>query len=311
MALVALEMALSQVSALVQAGALAPVLAVAAVGSPFVTARGNLASNADRSTKEVASFYPSCVSSLRSPALRRHRRPGSSAGRAPQLQRCAAARVFRAERAAMDYLARRVNSGATATAAPAASRRASSRASAPASASAASLPAGASGGGVSGSRSCSAESSAAARKQTSALAEENAQLRKEVAEAREQLAKILYTHPDAPPPAVGAAPPDVAWITAQLTQAQRQVELLTEALVQRGELSTEVEAALIKLRQPTTDGKRPEHADWATNTLRRLRHVQFVEELASDRLAAHPKARAATGRLAGGRAAGRGGTQSR
>ena len=164
---------------------------------------------------------------------------------------------------------------------------------------------------MSGSRSCSAESSAAARKQTSALAEENAQLRKEVAEAREQLAKILYTHPDAPPPAVGAAPPDVAWITAQLTQAQRQVELLTEALVQRGELSTEVEAALIKLRQPTTDGKRPEHADWATNTLRRLRHVQFVEELASDRLAAHPKARAATGRLAGGRAAGRGGTQSR
>ena len=212
----------------------------------------------------------------------------------------------------MDYLARRVNSttgpSAAAAATPAASRRASSRATLPAAASAASL---ASGGGVSGSRTCSAEASAAARKQTNALAEENAQLRKEVAEAREQLAKIMYAHPDAPPPVAGAAPPDIAWIAAQLTQAQRQVELLTEALMQRGELSTEIEAALIKLRQPTAEGKRPEYADWATNTLRRLRHVQFVEELASDRLAAQPKARAATGRLAGGRAAGRGGAQSR
>ena len=201
----------------------------------------------------------------------------------------------------MDLLARRANSAA---AAPTVSRRASSRASAPAAASAASLPA--AGSGVSGSRTCSAEASAAARKQTNALAEENAQLRKEVAEAREQLAKIMYTHPDAPPVA-GAAPPDAAWAAAQLTQAQRQVELLTEALVQRGELSTEVEAALIKLRQPTADGKRPEYADWATNTLRRIRHVQFVEELASEKLAAQPKPRAATGPRPAGRGAGRGG----
>ena len=59
------------------------------------------------------------------------------------------------------------------------------------------------------------------------------------------------------------------------------------------------EPALNKLRQPTADGKRSEYADWAATTLRRLRHVQFVEELAAASVPEPPRPAArsrATGR---------------
>tara|TARA_B100000795_G_scaffold251063_1_gene219615 strand:- start:159 stop:569 length:411 start_codon:yes stop_codon:yes gene_type:complete len=127
-----------------------------------------------------------------------------------------------------------------------------------------------------------------------ALAQENAMLRREVQEVRDSFAKLMIGA-DAPP--TGAALPDANWLAAQLMQSQRQVQLLTEALVQRGELSTELEATLNKLRQPV-DGKRSEYADWAASTLRRLRHVQFVEELAAASVPEPPRP-AARGRASG------------
>ena len=138
------------------------------------------------------------------------------------------------------------------------------------------------------------------RKEMAALAEENAQLRREVEEVRAELTKLMVGTP--PAPAAGAPLPDASWLAAQLVQSQRQVQLLTEALVQRSELSTELEVALTKLRQPTADGKRSEYAEWATATLRRLRHVQFVEELAD----AQPKPPPARGGGARGVSSGRG-----
>ena len=136
---------------------------------------------------------------------------------------------------------------------------------------------------------------AALRKEMGALAQENAMLRREVQEVRDSFAKLMIGA-DALP--TGAALPDASWLAAQLMQTQRQVQLLTEALVQRGDLSTELEAALNKLRQPTADGKRSEYADWAASTLRRLRHVQFVEELAAASVPEPPRP-AARGRASG------------
>mmetsp|Transcript_2574 Transcript_2574/g.5016 ORF Transcript_2574/g.5016 Transcript_2574/m.5016 type:complete len:200 (-) Transcript_2574:112-711(-) len=145
-----------------------------------------------------------------------------------------------------------------------------------------------------------ASGDAALRKEMGALVEENTQLRREVQEVRDCLAKLMVCS-DATPTGGTAALPDASWLAAQLMQSHRQVQLLTEALVQRGELSTELEAALNKLRQPAADGRRSEYVEWATSTLRRLRHVQFVEELA----AAHqPKSATAARQTA--RAPGRG-----
>ena len=124
-------------------------------------------------------------------------------------------------------------------------------------------------------------------------------LRQEVQDVRDSFAKLMIG-PDALP--TGVALPDANWLAAQLMQSQRQVQLLTDALVQRGDLSTELEAALNKLRQPTADGKRSEYADWAATTLRRLRHVQFVEELAAASVPEPPRPAArsrATGRGVG------------
>ena len=139
---------------------------------------------------------------------------------------------------------------------------------------------------------------AALRKEMGALAEENAQLRRELQEVRDSLTKLMIGSEATP---TGSALPDANWLAAQLMQSHRQVQLLTEALVQRGELSTELEAALNKLRQPSADGKRSEYADWATSTLRRLRHVQFVEELA-----AAPQLKPSTSARPAARASGRG-----
>ena len=135
------------------------------------------------------------------------------------------------------------------------------------------------------------------------LEEENAILRRELREAREQFARIL-TDPSCA--GVGAAggdgpPTPAALARAQLIQTQRQVQVLTEALVARAELSTELEAVLTKLRAPAADGKNAEVAAWATGALRRLRHITHSEGIADDirardeRVRAAAKAKAARG----------------
>lgn len=123
------------------------------------------------------------------------------------------------------------------------------------------------------------EASAQAKLKQSPLAEENAQLRREVAELRQQLMVALTASaaPSTELPAHG-----VAWLSAQVEQGRRQVQLLSEALTQRSEMSVELESVLLKLRQPAADGKRPEEAEWAAAAMRRLRHIQFAEEVSEN-----------------------------
>lgn len=112
------------------------------------------------------------------------------------------------------------------------------------------------------------------------LGEENAQLRREVAELRQQLLSSLNQP-------ISTNVTDVSeiganWMLAQLEQSKRQLQVLSDALIQRGEICVELETILLKLRQPSADGKRSEDADWAASALRRLRHVQFAEEFAGN-----------------------------
>ena len=138
-----------------------------------------------------------------------------------------------------------------------------------------------------------------------ALSEENAQLRREVAELRQQLMVALSA--PAPPAVTELSPQSVAWLSAQLEQGRRQVQVLSDALVQRSEMSTELEAVLLKLRQPAADGTRHEGAEWAAAAMRRLRHVQFAEELAGNlQSLRHNRAAAGKGGRGHRSAAGRG-----
>ncbi|KAL1524545.1 hypothetical protein AB1Y20_019437 [Prymnesium parvum] len=141
-------------------------------------------------------------------------------------------------------------------------------------------------------RAGSSAASADAKTKQPPLAEENAQLRREVAELRKQLMGALSA--PTPPGSTELAPLGVAWISAQVEQSKRQVQVLSEALVQRLEISTELEAVLLKLRQPAADGTLPEGAEWAASAMRRLRHVQFAEELAENLHSLHRQASTST-----------------
>ena len=113
---------------------------------------------------------------------------------------------------------------------------------------------------------------------SSSLDEENKALRREVAELRQQL--MAATTAPAPSGIDDSNPLQVEWQAAQLEQTRRQVDMLTRALVQRKEIAAELESVLVRLRQPLADGTWMEGAPWAASALRRLRLVQFGEELA-------------------------------
>jgi hypothetical protein len=106
----------------------------------------------------------------------------------------------------------------------------------------------------------------------------NARLRRELDACRTQLAAAVFGPiPGAPPDA--ASP---AWIAAQLEQSRRQVLVLSEMLATRSDVTIELEAVLLQLRQPAADGTRSDAAVWAGNALKRLRGVQWVEAIAQD-----------------------------
>jgi hypothetical protein len=154
------------------------------------------------------------------------------------------------------------------------------------------------------------------------LEADNVQLRRELAEVRQQLLPLLAA--DAPQSAEAiskASPPLPAsfWLEAQLQQSRRHVQLLTEALVNRAELSTELEVILLQLREQKapacisaaaaggvgTGGAGAQGAgtpgvargltpEWAAAAMRRIRSVQFAESLA-DELRAQQQRRRSTG----------------
>ena len=112
-------------------------------------------------------------------------------------------------------------------------------------------------------------------------------LRRENAEVRQQLLALVSA---AAPPGVagpGSAPPAAAaaadaalpasfWLEAQLKPSQRQVQLLSDALVAKGELTVDLEVVLLQLR--SVENGPP--AQWCRDSLRRIRSIQFGEELA-------------------------------
>jgi hypothetical protein len=111
-------------------------------------------------------------------------------------------------------------------------------------------------------------------------------LRRENAEVRQQLLALVSA---AAPPGVagpGSAPPAAAaaaaalpasfWLEAQLKHCQRQVQLLSDALVAKGELTVDLEVVLLQLR--SVENGPP--AQWCRDSLRRIRSIQFGEELA-------------------------------
>lgn len=153
------------------------------------------------------------------------------------------------------------------------------------------------------------------------LEADNVQLRRELAEVRQQLLPLLAA--DAPQSAEAiskASPPLPAsfWLEAQLQQSRRHVQLLTEALVNRAELSTELEVILLQLREQkapacisaaavggagaqgagagagTPGVARGLTPEWAAAAMRRIRSVQFAESLA-DELRAQQQRRRSTG----------------
>lgn len=179
------------------------------------------------------------------------------------------------------------------------------------------LAAAASRGDVTTLARAAARGVAAAAPAAKPLEAENASLRRELAEVRQQLMEV--TAAAAPPGASAQTLPAAFWLEAQLRQSRRHVQLLSEALVKRAELSTEVEAILLQIREqqmkPTarapddSKGGAPARGltpEWAAAAMRRVRSVQFAEELADQLRAKQPTCTRGTPRAAGATATGRG-----
>lgn len=108
-------------------------------------------------------------------------------------------------------------------------------------------------------------------------------LRRENAEVRQQLLALVSAA--APPGAASGtgtsqagAPslPASFWLDAQLKHCQRQVQLLSDALVAKTELTVDLEVVLLQLR--SVENGPP--AQWCRDSLKRIRSIQFGEELA-------------------------------
>jgi len=108
----------------------------------------------------------------------------------------------------------------------------------------------------------------------------NASLRRELQACREELAAAVFGPIPGAPRASDPLSP--AWAAAQLAQSRRQVQLLSEALATRSDVTVELEAVLLQLRQPAADGTRSEAAVWAGSALKRIRGVQWVEAISQD-----------------------------
>ena len=124
------------------------------------------------------------------------------------------------------------------------------------------------------------------------LAEENALLRRENAEVRQQLLQLVAAANPTGGDARSSGPlPASFWLEAQLQHARRQVQLLSDALVNKSELTVDLEIVLLQLR--SVENGPP--AQWCRDSLRRIRAVQFAEEAAGEIVTARPRRTAAAG----------------
>ena len=109
------------------------------------------------------------------------------------------------------------------------------------------------------------------------LAEENAILRRENTEIRQQLLQLVAAAatPPAPPPANAPPLPAAFWLEAQLRHSKRQVQLLSDALTLKAEITADLEVVLLQLRN--VENGPP--ATWCRDALRRIRSVNFAEDV--------------------------------
>lgn len=135
-----------------------------------------------------------------------------------------------------------------------------------------------------------APSTSAPKKAQPSLADENEKLRRENAELRQQLLHLMA----AAAPPTGTTPPAALpapfWLEAQLKHARRQVQLLSDALVLKAEITADVEQVLrdlLKL-QPSTQNEKL-HA-FCRGALRKLRGVDFAQQIAEEVKENGPKA---------------------
>ena len=101
-------------------------------------------------------------------------------------------------------------------------------------------------------------------------------LRRENQELRGQLLQLMAA---AAPPTSKEALPAEAWLDAQLKHCRRQVKLLSDALVCKAEVTGDLHETLrqiLKSQPPPSQ----QHAQFCRTALRRLKGVDFAEEVA-------------------------------
>lgn len=129
-------------------------------------------------------------------------------------------------------------------------------------------------------------------------------LRRENAELRQQLLQLASATRPPSADVQGATLPASFWLDAQLRHKERQIQILSDALVLKAELTADLEGILLQLR--SVENGPP--AQWCKDALRRVRGVNFAEELGGqlrhDDRVSHARRAPAAGRGANARCCG-------
>lgn len=113
------------------------------------------------------------------------------------------------------------------------------------------------------------------------VSEENAVLRRENQELRQQLLQLVAA---AAPPTGNTTPsalPATYWLEAQLKHCRRQVQLLSDALVLKQEITADLEAVLTQILQQKPPPA-AQQVQFCRAALRKLKGVEFAEDAARE-----------------------------